>query len=166
MKAPNSSATFGNMIRAISKSLNNKGNLLLASTEALSDRLILGLKKRNYETVFSSEPSEIESYLIDKGINGGIHGLILDSDFHDDIETCFKITELANKHDFDILKTMANLGVESVLEKPVNAEAIDRSFERVWENPNELIQRRNRFFDLSDLTEKEKEIKKEKEKSI
>lgn len=60
--------------------------------------------------------------------------------------------------DLEIAKKGLNLGADFLIEKPFEIDTLAEKIEDLWENPRGLISRRERFFDLHQLTEKEKEL--------
>lgn len=60
--------------------------------------------------------------------------------------------------DKDVAKQGLNQGADYLVEKPVDPESLKNTLVNIWENPRGLIARRERYFSLHQLTEKEREL--------
>jgi len=58
----------------------------------------------------------------------------------------------------EIAKQGLNEGADALLEKPFDVKDLVKCLNDIWENPRGMIGRREHFFDMQKLTEKEKEI--------
>lgn len=153
------------MRQTLPENTNHVGRLLVAGPDRLAKQIELELKRRNYELLISNDHEESLRLLEGRAV----HGVVVDENFNNGIDGAFEIGQVASDQglpcifvvedkDYEALKKMANLGVEKVIEGSVTADDIDSSFKEAWENPSDLTARRNRFFDLSKLTPKEKEV--------
>lgn len=68
---------------------------------------------------------------------------------------CFIVGDDLSKEE---VKEVTNLGAVRVFELPLRAQKLSSEVLKVWRDPQGLISRRERFFDLNMLTNKEKQI--------
>jgi DNA-binding NarL/FixJ family response regulator len=65
---------------------------------------------------------------------------------------------ITSRLDMAIAKQGLNNGADFLLEKPFKIGDLIRILQEIWENPRGLIGRRERYLEMQNLTEKEKEI--------
>lgn len=101
--------------------------------------------------------------------DGDYHAVVTDIYLQSDKPNGLQIVKLANDRgipsviitsrlDIAIAKQGLNNGADALLEKPFEVGALVKILLEVWENPRGMIGRRERFFEVRSLTDKEKEI--------
>ncbi|MCI5072485.1 response regulator [bacterium] len=139
--------------------------IVVEDDELLALKLGKDLSKKNINHILCSSYEEAMEH-IDEGDS---HAVVSDMYLNSEEPNGLKVVEYASNKglpvviitsalDLNIAKQGLNLGADHILEKPFEVEVLKKVLEDLWENPKGLIGRRERCFDRSGLTQKEREF--------
>lgn len=126
---------------AVSKKLGLDSDFAKNKSEAL-----LYLNRQDYHAVITDIFLDLE---------GGAEGFDIIKESHRNGIPCIVIT---GKLDAQVAKRATNMGASYLLEKPFSSDELKEALRTSWENPKGLNGIVERFLDMHQLTEKEKEI--------
>jgi len=140
--------------------------ILIAEDEELVGlSLTKELERRNYEVDWRLSFDEASKALREKDYHVLLVDIFLSPKKADGLE----LVKLAKDYgipcivmtaslDLEVAKIGINLGADHIIEKPFPIEDLTSVFNDIFENPRGLIGRRERHFDMYQLTVKEKEL--------
>jgi len=140
--------------------------ILIAEDEELVGlSLRKDLEKKNYDVSWAKSFEEAAKAMREKDFHIVLADIFLSPQKADGLELVKLAKEfgipcviMTSALDLEIAKSGVNMGADHIIEKPFDIEALTKVLTDIFENPRGLIGRRERYLEVHQLTDKEKEL--------